>query len=50
LESCISKRLKEIKDFYKVEVALGESLEVNLSVGYDELGIFNYNLDYVVEP
>ncbi len=53
MESCITRRLKELKDFCKAgkaEVAPGESKEITLSVGYDELGIFNYNLDYVVEP
>lgn len=49
IESCITRREKELKDFTKVQVNKNESVNVSLSVGLEELSIYNYNMDFVLE-
>lgn len=50
MESCITRRTKELKDFKKVYIKKGCTEEISLSVGLDELSIFNYDMDFVLEP
>lgn len=50
IESCITRRIKELKDFTKVSVVSGSSTEVTLSVGIEELSIYDYNMDFTLEP
>lgn len=50
MESCITRRIKELKDFKKVSISKGEKVKVKLSVGIEELSIYDYNMDFVLEP
>ncbi len=46
----VMRPMRELKAFQKVFVAAGDSCEVNFAVGYDQLGFYEDNGAYVVEP
>ncbi|SHH84412.1 glycoside hydrolase family 3 N-terminal domain-containing protein [Clostridium grantii] len=50
MESCITRRIKELKDFRKLSIPKNEKVRTNLSVGLEELSIYDYNMDFVLEP
>ncbi|EGB92389.1 MAG: glycoside hydrolase family 3 N-terminal domain-containing protein [Clostridium sp.] len=49
MESCITRRVKELKDFAKVSLEKGEERQVRLSVGDEELRIYDYDMNFVLE-
>lgn len=49
MESCITRRIKELKDFTKVAIGKGLSRDVTLSVGLEELSIYDYTMDFTLE-
>ena len=42
--------MRELKAFQKVSLAAGESRELHFHVGYDQLGFYKEDGEYVVEP
>ncbi|QUI22128.1 glycoside hydrolase family 3 C-terminal domain-containing protein [Vallitalea pronyensis] len=50
MESCITRRIKELRDFKKIHIPQNTSVQVTLSVGIEELSIYNYDMDFVLEP
>jgi len=46
----ISRPVKELKGFQKIELAPGASQEVEFTITTEELKFFNSDLDYVWEP
>jgi beta-glucosidase len=46
----VMRPMRELKAFQKVFVAAGESREIRFDVGYDQLGFYKDNGEYVVEP
>lgn len=50
MESCVTRRIKELKDFQKLLITRGSSAKVELSVGLEELCVYDYNMDFVLEP
>ena len=49
VESCITRRVKELKDFEKIDIPENSSVSVTLSAGLDELSIYDYNMDFILE-
>lgn len=49
MESCMSRRVKELKGFDKILLAPGEMKTVVFKLGKEELGIWNSNMEFVVE-
>lgn len=45
----VMRPMRELKGFEKVSVAAGKSCEVRFNVGYDQLGFYKENGEYVVE-
>ena len=50
MQASITCRIKELKDFTKVLLQPGEEKEIILSVGEEELSIWNSRMQFVVEP
>jgi beta-glucosidase len=46
----ITRPVKELKGFQKISLKPGESKKVTLVLSPDQLGFYNENLDFVVEP
>ena len=42
--------MRELKAFQKVFLAAGDQCEIRFTVGYDQLGFYMDNGEYVVEP
>lgn len=45
----VMRPMRELKAFRKVALAAGASCEIDFAVGYDRLGFYNENGEYVVE-
>ncbi|MGP4039289.1 glycoside hydrolase family 3 N-terminal domain-containing protein [Gracilibacillus sp. D59] len=50
LEASVTQRTKELKAFQKVWIPVGESKNVKLQLGVEELSIWNIEMKQVVEP
>jgi beta-glucosidase len=50
LFSSVTRPVKELVDFRRVELAPDETTTVKLQVGYEQLALVNKNLESVVEP
>lgn len=50
MEACVTRRIKELKDFAKIELEPQETKKVSLSVNGEELGVYDYSMNYVIEP
>lgn len=50
LQSSVTRRVKELKDFTKVLLAPGEQREITLSVGEEELSVWNIRMKFTAEP
>ena len=50
LVGSVTRPVKELKGFQKVEIKKGETQTVTFKVTVDDLKFYNYNLDYVAEP
>ena len=48
--SSVMRPLRELKAFQKVFLAAGDHCELRFTVGYDQLGFYMDNGEYVVEP
>jgi beta-glucosidase len=46
----IMRPMRELKAFQKVFLAAGDCREIRFDVGYDQLGFYTDNGEYVVEP
>jgi beta-glucosidase len=46
----VMRPLRELKAFQKVFLAAGDHCELRFTVGYDQLGFYMDNGEYVVEP
>ena len=50
LQSSVTRRVKELKDFDKILLQPGEEREVCLSVGEEELSVWDIRMNFVAEP
>lgn len=50
LVGSVTRPVKELKGFEKIELKAGESKEVSFSITTETLSFYNYDLDYVFEP
>ena len=50
LIASISRPVKELKDFQRVNLKAGESRNVEFHITADKLKFYDYNLNYVLEP
>lgn len=50
LVGTVTRPLKELKGFEKVEIKAGETKTVTFSISVEDLKFYNSNLDFVVEP
>ncbi len=50
LQASVTRRIKELKDFSKVWLQPGEEKEISLSVGEDELSIWDVHMRFTTEP
>ena len=50
LQSCVTRRVKELKGFDKIDLMPGETKTVSLFLGEEELSIWDLNMNFVVEP
>lgn len=48
--SSVTRPLKELKGFEKVEIKAGESKKVEFTITTEQLKFYNYDLNYVYEP
>ena len=48
--SSVTTPVKVLKEFKKVEIAPNETVTINFSIPIDELGLWNEDMKYVVEP
>ncbi len=46
----VMRPMRELKAFQKVFLAVGDQCEIRFAVGYDQLGFYMDNGEYVVEP
>jgi beta-glucosidase len=46
----VTRPVKELKGFQKIELQPGESKEVTFKITNDDLKFYNYDLKYVSEP
>ena len=46
----VMRPMRELKAFQKVLLAAGESRQIHFTVGYDQLGFYKEDGEYVVEP
>lgn len=49
-ESSITRRVRELKGFKKIFLEPGQRQEVTFALGKEELGIWNRNMEFCVEP
>lgn len=49
VKSSMTRPLRELKGYKKVFVKAGETVKVELQLGFDELGFYNGNSEFVVE-
>jgi beta-glucosidase len=49
LYSSVTRPVKELKDFARVELKAGETKTVNLSITHEKLAFYNRNMNFVVE-
>lgn len=50
LEASVVRRVKELKGFEKIYINPGERKEVSISIGKEELGVWNSEMHFGVEP
>lgn len=50
MAASISRPVKELKHFERINLRPGESREVKFPITVDDLKFYNYNLEYVAEP
>ena len=50
LVGSVTRPVKELKGFSKIELKAGESKEVTFDITTETLSFYNYDLDYVFEP
>ena len=50
LQSCVTRRVKELKGFEKIELLPGETRTVELFLGKEELSVWDLDMNFVVEP
>jgi beta-glucosidase len=50
LVGSVTRPVKELKGFQKIEMKKGETKTVTFKVTVDDLKFYNYNLDFVAEP
>ncbi|MFV0541206.1 MAG: fibronectin type III-like domain-contianing protein, partial [Aestuariibaculum sp.] len=50
LVGTVTRPVKELKGFQKVEIKQGETKTVTFTITVEDLKFYNYNLDYVAEP
>lgn len=50
IESCVTRRLKELKDFKKVLIKAGETKDITLSISKKDLIVYDYKMNPIVEP
>ena len=50
LVGSVTRPVKELKGFQKVEIKKGETKTVNFNLTVEDLKFYNYNLDHVAEP
>jgi beta-glucosidase len=50
LVGSVTRPVKELKGFQKVEIKKGETKTVTFTLTVEDLKFYNYNLDFVVEP
>lgn len=50
LQASVTRRVKELKDFTKVLLQPGEERELALSVGEEELSVWDIRMNFVAEP
>jgi beta-glucosidase len=50
MEASITRRVRELKGFKKIWLKPGEKQPVTLSLGKEELGVWNSEMKFVVEP
>ena len=50
LVGSVTRPVKELKGFQKVEIKKGETKTVTFKLTIDDLKFYNYNLDFVAEP
>jgi len=46
----VTRPVKELKDFCRVNIPAGKSVTVNFDITIDKLKFYNYDLQYVAEP
>lgn len=49
-QASVSRPVKELKDFKRVDLKKGEQKDVEFTITPDKLKFYNYNLEYVLEP
>ncbi|WP_163536226.1 glycoside hydrolase family 3 N-terminal domain-containing protein [Gracilibacillus sp. YIM 98692] len=50
MEASVTRRIKELKAFKKIWLEAGQSKQVNLELGFEELSVWNVQMEQVVEP
>jgi beta-glucosidase len=50
LVGSVTRPVKELKGFQKINLKPGESREVSFTIGIDDLKFYNSNLDFIAEP
>jgi beta-glucosidase len=50
LVGSVTRPVKELKGFQKVEIKKGETVTVTFNLTVEDLKFYNYNLDFVAEP
>lgn len=49
-ESIVSRRVLELKGFKKIALEAKEKKRVEFTLGYEELGVWDYDMNYIIEP
>ncbi len=49
IQSCVTRRVKELKGFEKIYLLPGETKTVNLYLGMEELGVWDLHMNFVIE-
>lgn len=50
LVGSVTRPVKELKGFQKVDIKKGETKTITFSISVEDLKFYNYNLDFVAEP
>jgi beta-glucosidase len=50
LVGSVTRPVKELKGFQKVEIKKGETKTITFKLTVEDLKFYNYNLDFVAEP